>query len=309
MAKAKKKTKKTATKKAATKKVAKKVTKKIAKKTASKKKAVKKKIAKKAVKKSAKKTTKRAVAKKTTGKGKKKVAAKRATKKTLKRASVKKGATNKKSSKKKISKKKTVKKTATKKTATKKAIKKTATKKAVTKKTAKKFKGRNTKKTSTQSSLFAEKVASALKTSPIEKKESIDELSSVTEFEEEVVLTDSEGRRYCRAKECDQISMVEGYCRYHYLSLWKMIQTRRKILSDDKLEEYIVKLTMRYSDKIFGMIWNDMCSEKNFWMAVQDMSIDSGANRDEENFESEAKSFINEVHGVDSKGDDEENSF
>jgi hypothetical protein len=66
---------------------------------------------------------------------------------------------------------------------------------------------------------------------------------------DEVVLTDAEGRRYCRVRDCDQVALVEGYCRFHYLALWKKIQIRRKILTDGKLERYVDELTSRYPDK------------------------------------------------------------
>ena len=59
------------------------------------------------------------------------------------------------------------------------------------------------------------------------------------EKDEEIYLTDSEGRRLCKVRDCDQISNVDGYCRYHYLLLWKKIQTRKHILIDGKLEKYV----------------------------------------------------------------------
>ena len=72
--------------------------------------------------------------------------------------------------------------------------------------------------------------------------------------DDEVVLTDAEGRRYCRVRDCDQISAVEAYCRFHYLLLWKRIQVRRRILADGKLERYVDELTSRYPDKFLEMI-------------------------------------------------------
>ena len=65
----------------------------------------------------------------------------------------------------------------------------------------------------------------------------------------EIVLTDSEGRAFCRVKDCDQAGIVDSYCRFHYLQLWKRIQVRKKILSEGKLERYIEELTARYPDK------------------------------------------------------------
>ena len=40
--------------------------------------------------------------------------------------------------------------------------------------------------------------------------------------DEEVYLTDSEGRRLCKVRDCDQVANVDEYCRFHYLLLWKI---------------------------------------------------------------------------------------
>src|SRR5687768_4610821 len=71
-------------------------------------------------------------------------------------------------------------------------------------------------------------------------------LTSQPDPNDEIILTDAEGRRYCRVSDCDQIANVDTYCRYHYLLHWKKIQVRKKILADGKLERYIEELTSRY---------------------------------------------------------------
>jgi hypothetical protein len=125
------------------------------------------------------------------------------------------------------------------------------------------------------------------------------EESSVFENEEEpaeVVLTDADGRRYCRVKDCDQLSTVDNYCRYHYLLFWKNIQVRKKILSEGKLERYIEELTARYPDKYLDMLRKDLRNEKDFLAAIQELEIDE-ANVDNE-YEDEAQSYLEEVRGM-----------
>lgn len=124
--------------------------------------------------------------------------------------------------------------------------------------------------------------------------------------EAEVVLTDAEGNRYCRSADCDQLSSVDGYCRYHYLLFWKRIQNRKKILADGKLERYIDELTARYTDKFIELLRKDLRTEKDFMSAVQELEIDdSGSGQDED----EAKSYIEEIRGISddsgSRADDE----
>lgn len=112
----------------------------------------------------------------------------------------------------------------------------------------------------------------------------------------EVVLTDAEGRRYCRTRDCDQLAIVDGYCRYHYLLFWKKIQVRKKILTEGKLERYIEELTSRYPDKYLDMLKKDLRSEKDFLAAIQELEIDESAVDAE--FEDEAQNYIDEVRGM-----------
>lgn len=114
--------------------------------------------------------------------------------------------------------------------------------------------------------------------------------------DDEIFLTDAEGRRYCRVRDCDQISAVEGYCRFHYLLLWKRIQVRRRILVDGKLERYVEELTARYPDKFLEMIRKDLRTEKDFLGAIAELEIDESAVDNE--FEDETQNFIDEVRGI-----------
>lgn len=118
--------------------------------------------------------------------------------------------------------------------------------------------------------------------------------------DEEIVLTDAEGRRYCRARDCDQIAAVDVYCRYHYLLFWKKIQVRKKILMDGKLERYIEELTSRYPDKFLEMIRRDLRTEKDFLAAIQELEIDESATESE--FEEDTSAFIEEVRGMGDSG-------
>lgn len=122
------------------------------------------------------------------------------------------------------------------------------------------------------------------------------------EEDTEVYLTDADGRRYCRVRDCDQSSAVDGYCRFHYLLLWKKIQVRKKILTEGKLERYIEDLTARYPDKYLEMLKKDLRNEKDFLAAIQELEIDESGTDNE--FEEEAQSFLDEVRGMSEGGGD-----
>ncbi len=117
------------------------------------------------------------------------------------------------------------------------------------------------------------------------------------EKDEEIYLTDSEGRRLCRVRDCDQVSNVEGYCRYHYLLLWKKIQVRKHILLDGKLEKYLEDLMARYPDKFLDVIKKDLKTEKDFLSVIQEMELDENA-LSENDDENEQQSFADEIRGI-----------
>lgn len=113
--------------------------------------------------------------------------------------------------------------------------------------------------------------------------------------EVEIALRDVEGRLYCKVRDCDELSIVDGYCRFHYLKLWKRIQLRKKILTDGKLEKYIEELTQRYPDKYIEMIRDDLKSEKAFLTAIQELEIED-VNEDVE--VDDDQELIDEVRGT-----------
>lgn len=123
-----------------------------------------------------------------------------------------------------------------------------------------------------------------------------DELLADDTSDEDIILTDAEGNRYCRARDCDQIAVVDAYCRNHYLLFWKKIQVRKKILQDGKLERYVEELTSRYPDKFLEMIRRDLRTEKDFVGAIQELEIDEAGLENE--FEEDAQSFVDEIRGM-----------
>lgn len=118
---------------------------------------------------------------------------------------------------------------------------------------------------------------------------------------EEVVLTDADGRRYCRTKDCDRLAEVDNYCRYHYILLWKNIQVRRNILQEGKLGRYIEELTARYPDKFLEILKKDLRSEKDFLAAIQELEIDESAVEAEFDDE-ESQSDLFEIQRVSDAG-------
>ena len=240
-----------------------------------------------------KSTVKKKAAKKVVKKATKKVAKKKAAKKVAKKAT------------KKVAKKKAAKKVAKK--ATKKATKKVAKKGLVGKlvdKVKKAAKGSAPKKVKApvKEKAPAKKAKKEKKVAPIVvQEEEAEEEFEMMEFEPlDVVLTDADGNQYCRVTDCDQLSKVDNYCRYHYLLFWKRIQLRKKILSEGKLEKYIEELTARYADKHLEILRKDLSSEKDFLSIVHELELDEGAGLIDDNSgqDDEVQRYNEEVRGV-----------
>ncbi len=133
-----------------------------------------------------------------------------------------------------------------------------------------------------------------------EDDDNLDEFSDdddAVAIDAEIYLTDSEGRRLCKVRDCDQVANVDAYCRYHYLLFWQKIQLRKVILNDDKLEKYIVALTTKYPDKFLEMIKKDFKTEKDFLSSIAELEIDESVIADDAG-DDDAQSFNDEIRGT-----------
>lgn len=133
-----------------------------------------------------------------------------------------------------------------------------------------------------------------------EDDDNLDEFSDdddAVAVDAEIYLTDSEGRRLCKVRDCDQVANVDAYCRYHYLLFWQKIQLRKVILNDDKLEKYIVALTTKYPDKFLEMIKKDFKTEKDFLSSIAELEIDESVIADDAG-DDDAQSFNDEIRGT-----------
>lgn len=140
--------------------------------------------------------------------------------------------------------------------------------------------------------------------------QSLEEMLAEAESAEELVITDADGRRFCRIRDCDQLAQSDAYCRFHYIQLWKHIQGRRSILSEGKLERYIEELTARYPDKFLEILRKDLRVEKDFLAAIAELEIDESA-VEAEFEEDENQSDLYEVQRMSDAGTEraEDDSF
>ena len=103
--------------------------------------------------------------------------------------------------------------------------------------------------------------------------------------QEEVLIRDAEGRLYCHDEKCDQPAVTDIYCRYHYLALWKYLQTKKKLLEEKYLSHTIQELIKSFGEGALHFTMRDFKNEKTFEMAAREMSFSTGKEEDTINSE------------------------
>jgi hypothetical protein len=100
----------------------------------------------------------------------------------------------------------------------------------------------------------------------------------------------------CVEKGCDNIRTTQSYCRLHYLRNWKVIQKKREILKEGKLQEYIEELISKYPTKYIEALLSDLSDDKEFYTVLNQLNITS-------EFDFEEDELVN-VDDDDDDGDD-----
>ena len=216
---------------------------------------------------------------------KKKVARKgikksRAISKTKKRTS--RISTSQKKKKKKTSSSKSVKKSARKSNSVNNSAKKTVKKEKVLKTKSKKItvlgknqlKNSKTKRSNTTVSAALKENTSTGKV----KKRKIAELKKELEYlnkrdQKEVFPKDAEGRSYCRDEHCDQPAVTDVYCRYHYLALWKYLQTKKQFSDNRYIFHKIQDIMKSLGEESLQFILRDLKNEKTFEVVAKEMNF------------------------------------
>lgn len=99
---------------------------------------------------------------------------------------------------------------------------------------------------------------------------------------EEILIKDVEGRRYCHDENCDQPAVTDIYCRYHYLVSWKYLQMKKKLLENKYLVHTIEELISLFGEGALHFVLRDLKNEKSFEVATKEMSFSTGKEKEEE---------------------------
>ena len=82
----------------------------------------------------------------------------------------------------------------------------------------------------------------------------------------------------CVVRGCDNPSTTNGYCRYHYIKLWKDVKKKQLILSEGRLAKIIEELVRKYPMKYIETIIHDLADDKAFNHVLKDLDIETDEN-------------------------------
>jgi hypothetical protein len=79
----------------------------------------------------------------------------------------------------------------------------------------------------------------------------------------------------CVVRGCDNPATTSGYCRYHYIKLWKDVKKKEAILSEGRLAKIIEELVRKYPMKYIETIIHDLADDKAFNHVLKDLDIET----------------------------------
>lgn len=93
----------------------------------------------------------------------------------------------------------------------------------------------------------------------------------------------------CMIEGCEESKTTGDFCRLHYITKWKRLKKKEKVLAEKRLNKYIEELTSRYPDEYIEVIKRDLSSDKNFAELLQDLEIEDvdevvGVEEDDDEF-------------------------
>ena len=79
----------------------------------------------------------------------------------------------------------------------------------------------------------------------------------------------------CVVRGCDNPSTSAGYCRFHYIKLWKEVKKKEAILTEGKLAKMIEELVRKYPMKYVESIISDLADDKAFYGVLKELDIEA----------------------------------
>ncbi len=75
----------------------------------------------------------------------------------------------------------------------------------------------------------------------------------------------------CRESACENLALISGYCRLHYIKNWKKIKQKQALLSNGRFRQYIHELVFKYPDKYIEAVRQDLMSDERLSQVVMEL--------------------------------------
>ena len=96
----------------------------------------------------------------------------------------------------------------------------------------------------------------------------------------------------CVEKYCENLQTTQGFCRFHYIKNWKTIKKKALILKEGKLQLFIEELINKFPAKYIEAIMQDLSGDKEFYLVLKDLNIDTNYQYDDNVTELEGEEDI-----------------
>lgn len=93
-------------------------------------------------------------------------------------------------------------------------------------------------------------------------------------------------RKFCLQSHCRAEPVSEGYCRLHYIGVWKTLQLNKRIKAEKKLNTYVDKLVKKYPKNFMERLKEGLEDEGKFKQTIdeiKEIDFDSDSKEGTEN--------------------------
>lgn len=90
-------------------------------------------------------------------------------------------------------------------------------------------------------------------------------------------------QKFCLQESCGSQANVKGYCRLHYITHWKEIQSSAKDKAEKRLNAYVDRMAQRYPKDYMERIKEGLENEESFKSSMEEMETEGEQASDSEN--------------------------
>lgn len=89
-------------------------------------------------------------------------------------------------------------------------------------------------------------------------------------------------KKYCTFSRCKAPPATEGYCRLHYITVWKTLQLNKRIKAEKRLNAYVDRLVKKYPKDYLEKLKEGLENEEKFRETIQELGAEHELDSDRE---------------------------